>query len=86
MVFCYQNCSDLLYENCSCDQEKLLKFKAESREFCKIFEITRTIHSNSERSEPGMGVSEKVSAVGFCLGSGLFGSCNSIIEGSLLLL
>ena len=27
--------------------------------------------------EPGRGVSEKVSAVGFCLGSGLFGSCNS---------
>ena len=25
----------------------------------------------------GRGVSEKVSAVGFCLGSGLFGSCNS---------
>ena len=27
--------------------------------------------------ELGRGVSEKVSAVGFCLGSGLFGSCNS---------
>ena len=26
---------------------------------------------------PGRGASEKVSAVGFCLGSGLFGSCNS---------
>ena len=26
---------------------------------------------------PGRGVSEKVSAVSFCLGSGLFGSCNS---------
>ena len=25
----------------------------------------------------GRGVSEKVSSVGFCLGSGLFGSCNS---------
>ena len=25
----------------------------------------------------GRGASEKVSAVGFCLGSGLFGSCNS---------
>ena len=25
----------------------------------------------------GKGVSEKVLAVGFCLGSGLFGSCNS---------
>ena len=27
--------------------------------------------------QAGRGVSEKVSAVGFCLGSGLFGSCNS---------
>ena len=25
----------------------------------------------------GRGVPEKISAVGFCLGSGLFGSCNS---------
>ena len=32
---------------CSSDQEKLLKFEAEGREF----EITRTIYSNSERSE-----------------------------------
>ena len=27
-----------------------------------------------KQSNPGRGVSEKVSAVGFCLGSGLFGS------------
>ena len=32
---------------CSSDQEKLLKFGAEGREF----EITRTIYSNSKRSE-----------------------------------
>ena len=32
---------------CSSDQEKLLKFEAEGREF----EITRTIYSNSKRSE-----------------------------------
>ena len=32
---------------CSSDQEKLLKFGAEGREF----EITRTIFSNNERSE-----------------------------------
>ena len=30
MVFCYQNCSDLLWES---DSEKLLKFEAEGREF-----------------------------------------------------
>ena len=38
-------------KNCSSDREKLLKFKAECREFFKISEITRTIYSNSERSE-----------------------------------
>ena len=38
-------------KNCSSDQEKLLKFEAEGREFEKKFEITRTIYSNSERSE-----------------------------------
>ena len=37
MVFCYQNCSDLLWKkNCSSDREKLLKFEAEGREFAKI--------------------------------------------------
>ena len=28
-------------KNCSSNQEKLLKFEAEGREFAKIFEITR---------------------------------------------
>ena len=37
MVFCYQNCSDLLWEkNCSSDRENFLKFEAEGREFAKI--------------------------------------------------
>ena len=37
MVFCYQNCSDLLWEkNSSSDREKLLKFEAEGREFAKF--------------------------------------------------
>ena len=37
VVFCYQNCSDLLGEKkCSIDQEKLLKFEAEGREFTKF--------------------------------------------------
>ena len=40
-------------------------FLAETRVIIKI------------QSHPGRGVSEKVLAVGFCLGSGLFGSCNS---------
>ena len=38
-------------KNWSSDREKLLKFEAEGREFFKIFEITWTIYSNSERSE-----------------------------------
>ena len=40
LVFCYQNCSDLLREKCekngSSNREKLLKFEAEG----KNFEIT----------------------------------------------
>ena len=62
MVFCFQIRSDLLRENgilllttvrknCSSDRENLLKFEAESREFAKKIEITKTIYSNSERSE-----------------------------------
>ena len=36
MVFCYQNCFDhAVRKNCSSDQEKLLKFEAEGREFVK---------------------------------------------------
>ena len=37
MVFCYQNCSDLLWEKiCSSDREQFLKFEAEGQEFAKI--------------------------------------------------
>ena len=39
MVFCYQNCSVLLWEkNCSSDREKLLKFEAEGWEFAKFWD------------------------------------------------
>ena len=48
MVFCYQNCSDLLWEKIV--RGKLLKFEGEGWIF-KIFEFTRTIHSNRERWE-----------------------------------
>ena len=52
MVFCYQNCSDLLWEkNCSSDREKLFEIRGWRPRICKFFEITRTIYSNSERSE-----------------------------------
>ena len=38
IVFCYQNCAELLWEKkkCSSDWEKLLKSKAEGWEFAKI--------------------------------------------------
>ena len=40
MAFCYQNCSDLLWEKkCSSDREKLLKFEAEGREFTKCLRL-----------------------------------------------
>ena len=42
-------------KNCSSDWEKLLKFEAEGGEFAKKFEITKTIYSNSERSEQVLG-------------------------------
>ena len=52
MVFCYQNCSDLLWEKkISSDQEKHLKFDDEDWEFAKKFEITRTIYCHSESSQ-----------------------------------
>ena len=36
MVFCYQNCSDPLWEKIVLsDQEKLLKFEGEGQEFSK---------------------------------------------------
>ena len=37
MIFCYQNCSDILWEKkCSSDRGKLLKFEAEGQEFAKF--------------------------------------------------
>ena len=54
MVFCYQNCSDLLWEKIVLltDREKLLKIKAEGREFAKnlrsLEQFIRTVkgHNN----------------------------------------
>ena len=54
----------------------------------KLFECVNTItmlvvklsangHRMGSSAAPGRGASEKRSAVGFCLGSGLFGSYNS---------
>ena len=49
MVFCYQNCSDLQWEKIVLVIEK--NFPGWRPRISKIFEITRTIHSNSEGSE-----------------------------------
>ena len=40
MVFCYQNCSDLLTvrKNCSSDWGKKIKFEAEGQEFAKYLQ------------------------------------------------
>ena len=51
MVFCYQNCSDLLWEKIVLVIEKTFEIRGWRPRICKIFEITRTIYSNSERSE-----------------------------------
>ena len=47
MVFCDQNCSDLLWEkNCSSDQRKTFEIRGWRPIICKIFEITWTISGN----------------------------------------
>ena len=51
MVFCDQNCSDLLWEKTVLVIEKNIWNSRLKGKNCKIFEITRTIYSNSERSE-----------------------------------
>ena len=63
MVFCYQNCSDLatLRKKCSSDREKLLKFKAEGREFAISL---RSLEQSSERPKFGIGIG---SVLGFPL-------------------
>ena len=45
-------------------------------EIYKLMLISQLVRSKSPNI-PGRGVSENVSAVSLCLGSGLFGSCNS---------
>ena len=51
MVFCYQNCSDLLWEKFVLVIEKIFEIRGWRPRICKNFEITRAIYSNSERSE-----------------------------------
>ena len=55
LVFCYQNCSELLGEKIVLVSENFLKIKHRGwrQRICKKFEITRTIcwNCNSERSK-----------------------------------
>ena len=51
MVFCYQNYSDLLWEKIVLVIEENFEIRGWRPRICKLFEITRTIYSNSERSE-----------------------------------
>ena len=51
MVFCYQNCSDLQWEKIVLVIEKTFEIRGWRSRICKKIEITRTIYSNSERSE-----------------------------------
>ena len=51
IVFCYQNCSDLLWEKIALVIEKNFEIRGWRPRICKNFEITRTIYSNRERSE-----------------------------------
>ena len=51
MVFCYQNCSDLLWKKMFWWSSKYFEIRGWRLRICKNFEVTRTICSNSERSE-----------------------------------
>ena len=51
MLFCHQNCSDLLWEEIVLMTEKNFWNSRLKAEICKIFEISGTNYSNSKRSE-----------------------------------
>ena len=49
-IFCFQNCSDLLWEkNVLLIEKNTFEIQGWRPRICKHFEITETIHSNSER-------------------------------------
>ena len=51
MVFCYQNCSDLLWEKVFLWSIKTFEIWGWRSRICKNIEITRAIYSNNVRSE-----------------------------------
>ena len=54
VVFCVLNCSDLLREKTVLVTEKKIEIQGWKIRICKNFEITRTIHSNIERTEQSL--------------------------------
>ena len=51
MVFCYQNCSDLLVEKIVLVIKKTFEIRGWRPKICKSVDIIRTIYSNKEMSE-----------------------------------
>ena len=51
MIFCYQNCSDQLWEKIVVWSRKTFEIRGWRPRICKKIEITWTIYSNSERSQ-----------------------------------
>ena len=51
LLFCYQNCSYLLWEKLFQWSRKTFEIRGWRPRICKNFEITRKMYSNSERSE-----------------------------------
>ena len=67
LVFCYKNCSDLLLEKfVLVIEKKLLKFKAEGREFSKILrsleQFIQTVKGQNQGGESWKGFRQSVSA------------------------
>ena len=48
VVFCYQNCSDLLEKNCSTVWDNKFEIQGWRSRICKFSEISRTIYSNTK--------------------------------------
>ena len=64
-------------KKCSGDRKTLLKFEAESREFAKFLRSLEQFIQTVKAKDRREGWTDARLAVGFCLGSGLFGSYNS---------
>ena len=61
MVFCYQNCSNLVGEKIVLVLEKTFEIRGGRLKICKTYEINTTTCLNSERSEPELSLLQFVS-------------------------